>query len=420
MKSIIKKALLKLKGQKVVANFINLSSIQLSNVILLSLLFPIITQKIGIEEFGIFMFANTFSNLASIFINYGTNQSGIRDVAVNNNNIVAQNKVVNDILYIRLVVFVLYLVLLIALKWLKIQYYDYVILAIPIVFAEVLNPLFFFIGIEKLKLYNQANLVSKILSIALILLFVQGPKDSILVNFILGISSVLIYVYLLFYILKNKYFHLKAPSIVELKGIGKENLHLTISSVSVQLQQSLMIFLLARMNNPLLLGSYSLCDKVVWSVRMLIVSISTSIYPKSAQLLAEGIEFWKAYKKRFKKLITFSFLALSVFLFVFSDLIILILSGEHNTMASNFLKMMALVPTVSALNSLNVIELLIKKENEILSKTAIFLSILSLIVAWLLTTHFSTKWTGSYTITIELISLIIYEFLIRRSSKRYV
>ena len=163
MKSIIKKAFLKLKGQKVVANFINLSSIQLSNVVLLSLLFPIITQKIGIEEFGIFMFANTFSNLASIFINYGTNQSGIRDIAVNNNNLVAQNKVVNDILYIRLVVFVLYLVLLIALKWLKIQYYDYIILAIPIVFAEVLNPLFFFIGIEKLKLYNQANLISKIL-----------------------------------------------------------------------------------------------------------------------------------------------------------------------------------------------------------------------------------------------------------------
>ena len=420
MKSIIKKAFLKLKGQKVVANFINLSSIQLSNVVLLSLLFPIITQKIGIEEFGIFMFANTFSNLASIFINYGTNQSGIRDIAVNNNNSEAQNRVVNDILYIRLIVFGLYLILLIALKWLKIQYYDYVILALPIVFAEVLNPLFFFIGIEKLKLYNQANLVSKILSIALILLFVQGPKDSILVNFILGISSVLIYVYLLFYILKNKYFHLKAPSIVELKGIGKENLHLTINSVSVQLQQSLMIFLLARMNNPLLLGSYSLCDKVVWSVRMLIVSISISIYPKSAQLLAEGIEFWKAYKKRFKKLITFSFLSLSVFLFVFSDLIVLILSGEHNTMASNFLKMMALVPTVSALNSLNVIELLIKKENEILSKTAIFLSILSLIVAWLLTTHFSTKWTGSYTIIIELISLIIYEYLIRRSSKRYV
>lgn len=419
LKKIIKASLEKIKGQKVIANFLNLSIIQVSNVLLLTILYPIITLKIGIEEFGIFIFANTFSNFAAAFINYGTNQSGIRDIAENIKNKPKQSKVLNEILAIRFLIFVAYLIILLILYFTGLKYFDYILWALPLVIAEVLNPLFFFTGIEKLKAYNQANLVSKILSLALIILLIKSKQDTVLVNLILGSSSCLIFIYLLFTIFKEN-FTFQMPAISEVKKIAVDNFHLTINNASVQLQQSIMIFVLARLHAPLVLGAYSLCDKVIWSVRMLIISISMAIYPKSVQVFAEGQSAWLAYKSRFRQLITISFMCMSIGLFIFSDFVIYILSGTHNVMASNFLKMMAFVPTIAALNSLNIIELLIKKENTTLSKTAIFLAIFSFATAWILTSYSTTKWFGIYTFSVEITALLIYEYLIKKSEKRWV
>lgn len=419
MKSIIKSSLIKLKGQKVVANFLNLSIIQVSNVVLMSVLYPIITLKIGIEEFGIFIFANTFSNLAATLINYGTNQSGIRDIAENIDNKTKQSNVFNEIISIRFLIFIAYIIFLVGLSFIQIRYFNYIIWALPLVIAEVLNPLFFFTGIEKLKTYNLANLISKVLSLILIVLLIQSKQDTILVNLILGSCSCFVFAYLLFTILKEKYFSFRIPALIDIRKIAVDNFHLTINNASVQLQQSIMIFVLAKIHVPIILGAYSLCDKVIWCIRMLIISISMAIYPKSVQIFAEGNIAWKQYKSLFRKLITISFFSLSVGIFIFSDLIILILSGTANEIASNFLKMMALVPTIAALNSLNIIELLIKKENTTLSKTAIVLAAFAFLITWVITSFLPTKWFGIYTFTIEITALIIYEYLIKKSEKRW-
>lgn len=419
MKSIIKSSLIKLKGQKVVANFLNLSIIQVSNVVLMTILYPIITLKIGIEQFGIFIFANTFSNLAATIINYGTNQSGIRDIAENVDNKAKQSKVFNEILSIRFLIFIAYIIFLIVLYFVQIRYFNYIIWALPLVIAEVLNPLFFFTGIEKLKTYNLANLISKILSLVLIIFLISGKEDTILLNLILGLSSCLVFTCLLFTILKAKYFSFKIPTFAEVKTIAVDNFHLTINNASVQLQQSIMIFVLAKIHVPIILGAYSLCDKVIWCVRMLIISISMAIYPKSVQVFAEGKIAWHRYKNKFRKLITISFLSLSAGIFICSDFIILVLSGNVNVIASNFLKMMALVPAIAALNSLNIIELLIKKENTTLSKTALFLAAFAFLITWLITSFLPTKWFGIYTFTVEITALFIYEYLIKKSEKRW-
>ena len=62
-------------------SFANLSFIQGSNVLIQLLLIPIITRIVGLQEFGLVMLASSYAALVSIFINYGSNQSGVKDVA---------------------------------------------------------------------------------------------------------------------------------------------------------------------------------------------------------------------------------------------------------------------------------------------------------------------------------------------------
>ena len=73
-------------------NFNNLGFIQISNIAVQLLLFPIILRTIGIESFGLVTVINAYSLLAGVFINYGTNQSGIKDIALvkDNNTLLSQ------------------------------------------------------------------------------------------------------------------------------------------------------------------------------------------------------------------------------------------------------------------------------------------------------------------------------------------
>ncbi|MFC4213106.1 oligosaccharide flippase family protein [Pedobacter lithocola] len=420
MKQVLTSFISSLRETKIVSNFLNLSSIQISNTLLILLMYPIITRIIGITDLGLVMLANTFSGLAGIIINYGTNQSGIRDIATHSHDKKGLNNVFNNTIWIRLLIFAVYIIFVICLHWANIRYYTYIILSIPLVFAEVLNPLFFFLGLEKLRLYNIANLISKVVIIAAVVFFIKGPEDSEWVNFIMGMATMLAYGTLMFYVLAKYNLSFRFPQNAELKKITIDNFFLTINNISVHLQQSLMIFSLAKWGDPLWLGAYSLCDKVIGSSRLLLISVSNAIYPKAAQLYKDGIGAWKAYKIKMKRLVTLMFFALSLGLFILPGFVIQILSGEHNQTAIDFLRIMAFVPTLAALNVLNVLDLLLKNDTLSIFRIALILLAISAFVAWILVTQGLQQWFGIYAIIIEGSALLMYEYVIKKSSTKYV
>lgn len=401
---------------KIISNFLNLSSIQLSNALLLILIYPVITRIIGIDNFGVMMLANTFSGLAGIAINYGTNQSGIRDVATNINDTRKLSSVFYVTLAIRLLIFILYIITLIGIYWLNIKYYTYILLALPIVIAEVLNPLFFYTGNEKLKIYNISNLISKVIIIAVIIIVIKGPGDAKWVNTIIGAVTSATYLFLLGTGIVQFKLNFKIPEKQEMLKIGKENFFLTINNVSVQLQQSLMVFALAKWGNASWLGAYSLCDKVIWSTRIIIISVSNAIYPKAAHLYSEGPMIWKRYMKKMKGLMGLMFFIGSLIIFIFPGLCIQIISGEKNEIATHFLRIMAFVPTVAAFNALNVVDLLLSKNTKTIFNISIILFVIACISSFTFVKLESPFWIGTYTFLTEGSALLMYEYVIKKKS----
>lgn len=85
-----KKTILKFNiNQKILSNLANLSTIQLSNIFFMMLLFPVLTRLLGIEKFGEVMAANAFAGLAGGLVNYGTIQSSIKEVSNAKNDTLA-------------------------------------------------------------------------------------------------------------------------------------------------------------------------------------------------------------------------------------------------------------------------------------------------------------------------------------------
>jgi O-antigen/teichoic acid export membrane protein len=206
----------------------------------------------------------------------------------------------------------------------------------------------------------------------------------------------------------------KFPSGQELFKIGKDNFYLAINNISVNLQQSIIIFAMPRWGYAALLGPYTLCDKIIGQCRILLITVSNAIYPNAARLFQQNTGLWDVYRKKTKYVLAGLFFACSIFIFGLADPIVFILSKEHNATAILILRVMAFVPIMSALNVLNVLDLLLKNYTNYIFRIAILLFIQSVIVAFILVNIGGTLVLGAFTLIIETSAVLMYEYAIKK------
>lgn len=387
---------------------------QLYNTLLSFLIYPLIIRKVGLEAFGLFTIANYFAGLMGTIVNFGTSQSGVKDIVLNKNNTAKLSEVFYSTISLRLIIFLVFLLIFSLLELVHIQNYYFYFFAIPLILSEVLNPMFLFLGKEKLAIFNLTNLVSKILTILAILIFIQGKQDSIWINFIIGSLNCFAYLFLLIWGISNYKLSYKRPQKSTLIGLFKTNFYLVGNNISVHLQQSLLIFAINIFGNPIWLGAYAICDKIIGAVKTLISTISNSMYPRAVDWYKQGEQEFLAYKRRMKKLISFSFLAFSILLSIFSPYVILLLNGHPDENASNLLRIMAFLPFLAALNVFNVLECLIRNDNALIFRIAMILLIVATGLAWAIVKHDQLFYLGTYSLIIETGALLIYEISIHR------
>lgn len=402
-----------------ILNFANLSFLQAANVLAQILLIPIIAHKAGLIEFGQIMVASSYAAMVSIVINYGSNQSGVKDVALNRTTPSALSQTFFSIYYTRGILLLCSFLLLTGIYFLSPGHYRHFLSANAIILAEMLNPFFFFVGIQQLFLYNLSNLIAKLISAVLILFFITSSKEGIWVNFLIGITGIIANLFLIIHIIrKYKLLHFTV-SYNDLKKYLQTNFYLTGNNACVQLQQSYFLFIISGMGDGIVLAAYSLTDKIIWSFRMLIISFFNTIYPRAALQYKQSPDAWKQMKRKLSYLLSIVFLSVALVLFYFPDTVIHIISPESNAMASVYLQYVALVPFIAALNSLNVADLLIKQQYKYIFFIAVLLMMMAVIFAQILISIQQPGLFGLYLLIIECSSIPLYLYFIRKTNRLF-
>lgn len=396
------------------ANFANLGVIQISNALIQLLLIPIIVKKIGISEFGMVTVANAFASLCGLFVNYGTSISGIQDTAKYKNNSNELSMIFYSIFSTRLIIFIISLLSIPLLFWIAQIQKIYIVFAIPLVVAEMVNPLFFFNGLQKLFIYNITNLISKICSALLIIFLVGNIQPAWWVNFYLGITSMAAYLFLVIYAIKKWNLPKFRFLTKRIATLLKKNIYLVGNNVSVQLQQSFFLFVISALHLPLLLGAYAICDKIIWAFKMMIIAFSSAIFPHSVKLYENNKYDWSKFKLTCNKYLLIIFVPIAIGLWFFAPLIVQALVNHPNPITVHYIKTTCLVPLVVAVNSLNVIDLLLKNQYKSIFIISVTLLILSITLSYIFIKTISTIYFGFYLLLIEFCSIPIYLYFINR------
>ncbi len=390
-------------------NFFNLGIFQATGILLQFLLIPIISRKYGLEVFGQVALVTSFATFVGGVINYGTNQTGIKDVA---NHLTDKEHLSNlfyKILFFRIIAAILFLPIILFLIF-RPSHFSNVSWAgaIPLIFAEVFNPLYFLIGKEKIQWISWGNIIVKFLILLLILIIPMHYQVAVWINFTMGIPMVIYYLLVSSYIHQKENLQIKIPSKESLIHLAKENFYIMFNGSAVSLQQSVFLFTISNYISATTLGSYALIDKLLGACRQLVASFSTAFYPQAVKLFNQSPENWIKFRNHLQKIYLVVFGTAAILIFFSAKFIVLLITKKEDPITELFVQMFSLSPMLLALNANNFLTLLLEKKYRQLFIISILILGATFLISFILVQFSKTYVLGWYPIAIEGSCLLIY------------
>jgi PST family polysaccharide transporter len=395
---------------KSIQNFLFLAIIQSSNVLISIISMPLLIQSIGVDQFGLVNLALSVIILLNILVGFGYNLSAPREVAVNQQNKEALSHLVSNVFSGKaMLAAIATLLILIGVFGLNLfqEYQLILVFSSLLLFSEATLPLWFFQGMEKMKLVSIANIFSKLLFLMGIVLFIHSPEQSQWVNFMLGFFGLSINLMLLFYIHAFMGIKFYRPEFSAIYRSLKENILLFFSNLASHISINGGLIILSFFSAAETLGMYSLAERVVMVLRLFPALIIQAIFPNASKLLKEDRPAFFRFLKNVYLRVLLAGMLISAGAHFTAPWIIRVLSRSDLVESVLYLKILAAVPFLACLNVGNVTLLLVADLKELLFKASWMMCLYMIVVSAILTSYL-----GGLGLCIGIISTEIIVFLI--------
>jgi O-antigen/teichoic acid export membrane protein len=353
--------------------------------------------------------------LLSNLVNYGTNQTSIKNVAVANCNSIELSKIFSKVFWLRLVVFVTITTITTiitittsykkAFLWLSI---------LPIILAEIANPFYFLVSVEKMHWISWGNVIIRALGFLLVLFLTIHSNQSIILNLLVGVPLLFFNLFLSLYVIRSFQLKINRPNIEDLRVKLFDNFQVTFNGNIGLLQQSIFLFFVGGNFNASILGAYGIVDKLLNAIRQIVSAFSTAICPRAAQLYHESKSSWLIFRSHIQQLYFISSVLLGIFLYYFADQIVFLISNEENHLASNFIQLLSLAPLFLSLNANNVLDFLLNEHYKGMFNVSIFILLATVLISFVLTSNIFNLSIGWYPLFIEANCFLIYSVAVKK------
>ncbi len=334
-------------------NYVFLSIYQGINFLVPLIIIPYVIKIVGIERFGLIAFSYAFVNYFNVLTDYGFNLSATKNISVNRADKEKINKILTTVILSKLMFFFIAFILFSALLFIPFFRVNYLLhfAAFTLVFAQVLMPVWFFQGLENMKYLAIFNTISKILFVGFIFWLIKKPADYFLVNFLQGLSGIvaaLICYAIIFKVFKNQFVSIK---IKDIQHEIKDGWMLFLSSLAVNIYVNSNVFILGIFASPIIVGYYSIAEKVYLALKQFDMVFSQVIFPRVCILAKESAAALKNfYQKIFTPYVLFISLA-CIMVALFAKEISIYFLKNANSEVILLIRIFCIVPVINAFNT---------------------------------------------------------------------
>ncbi|MBS1748085.1 MAG: oligosaccharide flippase family protein [Bacteroidetes bacterium] len=305
-----------------VGNFFSLVLLQCVNYALPLITVPYLFRVLNVSNYGLINFANAFIQYFMVFTDFGYNLSAVKLVAENRGDTHKLSDIFNRVMFSKFLLLLIGLVVMLSVVF----YFDkfssdktLYILSYGMVLGSVLFPVWFFMGMEKMKFITIITIITRSLALIPIFVFVKKSDDYLLVPLINSAGAILSGI--IGIVVVKKVFKLKyaVPTFKEMMHSLKDSSQYFLSRVSVSVYTISNVFTLGLFSNTTMVGYYSAAEKLFLALQNAYVPVNNSLYPYMTKTKNVTV-----YKKIFSFLTIANTLLIIGMLFYTNDIIYLI------------------------------------------------------------------------------------------------
>ena len=311
---------------KLFSNTFMLYILQISGYIFPLLTFPYLTRVLGTNNYGITVLANAIMIYFQMFVDFGFLISATKECSINRDDKEKLGRIVGSIIQGKIILASIAFIVLIALILNNESFKDkslFIVLSyIPIIISIFITD-YLFRGLEIMSAITYRTIISKTIYMILIFTLIKKPSDYILIPIIASISNIFIAVWSWYYILKKVKIIPRIASLKEVYYAIKGSSLFFVSRIASTIYSASNTIILGNVYNNVELGLYGAANTLISSARSLMSPIADSIYPYMVKN-----KNYKLVKNILLILTPIIFIGTGI-LYIFSDLVLLIISGEE-------------------------------------------------------------------------------------------
>ena len=372
----------KAKDTKVlVSNFSYLTVIELSNYILPFVAIPYIVRVVGVEKYGVIMFAYAFMIYFNLITNFGFRLLAVKYISLNRDDAAKVSSYFSTVLSSQLLLLLLSVFIFLLLLFSVPMFYEektVFLYSFGVVIGNVVFPIWLFQGLEDMKYISIFNLINRLLYTVAIFTFIHEVEDYSLIPLINSLSFISIGLVSLYFIHSKFNVYLVRPSFQEMKSLFIEGWHLFLATIANNLYTSTNTVLLGFLTNYTVVGIFSIASKVSGAITKIIKIYSVVVYPYIAKY-AENKEMLISKARKLLKLYIAVLAVVGIGTFFSAELLISLLFGSGKESSVLVLKILALTIIVEPLGSFFTSYLVIKNQNKTVSKITFFTMLVNFI-----------------------------------------
>lgn len=382
------------------------------NLIFPIITFPYISRVLGPIGIGKITFATSITNYFLLFTNLGIPLYGIREIARTRENRLSLSKSFSEILFLNLITTIIGMIIFIIFLQLNLLGNDiklFQIMSLNIIFTFI-GVEWYFQGIEDYGYITKRSILFKIISIALMFIFVKKKEDIVIYAGILALALVGSNVLNFFKAKKEVFISLKN---VNIKKHLKPILTIFSMNIAISIYTNLDSVMLGYCSSEYSLGIYSASSKIIHLVLGIVTSLGAVLLPRISNYIINKRE--KELKEILENTLTF-LLALSIpcviGIILTADEIIKIFSGNEFIEAVKTMKILSPIIFFIAFSNFLGIQILYPRgEEKKVLYSVIVGAIINFSLNWLLIPKYAQNGAAVATVIAEGVVLLVQIFL---------